>query len=151
MRRLFLLLPLLAATSITTATRAQEIGTEAWYAVPDQRGVQRVHVECGRDYLDPREIVVQPGIPVELEVRSAQPDEEFDAGPGGRVRLDRQHPRTVRFTPAARGRHVLACGQRGAGGPGAANPRKRGLLHVDHPRGREHPHAGEHPRGGSQP
>lgn len=122
-----LFIPLVLACA---ATSAQEIGTEAWYAVPDARGVQLVHVACGPDYIDPREIVVAPGIPVELSVRSTS-DEPFVSGIGPTITAGPQ-PRPVQFTPAARGRHVLQCGR--PGDPGA-NARRRGVLHVGHPHG----------------
>ncbi|MBL0420436.1 hypothetical protein JI739_08790 [Ramlibacter sp. AW1] len=119
---LFLPLALLAAA------QAQEIGTEAWYAVPDARGVQLVHVECGPDYMDPREIVVEPGTPVELSVR-ATGEADFDAGLVPKVRVGPQ-PRRLAFTPPGRGRHVLQCS---TPGEAKANPRRRGVLHVGHP------------------
>lgn len=123
---------LLLSLALTAAASAQEIGTEAWYAVPDSRGVQVVNIVCGPNFLDPREVVVEPGVPVEFSVRSlGQAPQEFASGLGPRVAAGRS-PRTLRVTPPARGRHVMECRQ--PDDPAAnASPRRRGLLHVGNP------------------
>ena len=59
-------LVLVAATS----SHGQQIGTEAWWAATNAEGVQQVHVYCGTDFLDPKEIVVRQNTPVEITVRS---------------------------------------------------------------------------------
>jgi hypothetical protein len=120
------LLTLLAAPTLAHAQ--QGIGTEAWYAVPDARGVQVVHIQCGPNFIDPREIVIEPGKPVELAIRSSEASDEFASGLGARIPVGRE-PTRHQFVPSARGTHVMSCRKRGASD--AETPsRKRGLLHV---------------------
>jgi hypothetical protein len=125
---------LVVALGFTALAQAQEIGREAWYAVPDARGVQVIHIECGADFIDPREIVVEPGVPVELSVRSSEVAEEFVSGLAPNLAVGKQ-PRKKAFTPQARGKHDLLCRKQGASAKDV-HPRKRGLLHVGHPHGK---------------
>jgi len=113
------------------AVSAQEIGREAWYAVPDARGVQLVHVECGADFIDPREIVVEPGVPVELSVRSSEPLEEFVSTVAPKMPVGKQ-PNKKAFTPTARGRHDIFCKKQGSSDRDVS-PKKKGVLHVGNP------------------
>ncbi len=114
---------------------AQEISTEAWYAVPDARGVQIVNIECGPDYIDPREIVVEPDVPVEFSVRGEDPEEEFQAERIASLRVDKA-AKKMEFTARGRGnKHGLFCKRAGAP-DNEVNPRKRGILHVGHPHGK---------------
>ncbi len=123
------LLRFLALLALPTLAHAQQaVGTEAWYAVPDARGVQLVHIQCGPNFIDPREIVVEPGKPVELAIRSSEPSDEFASSLGARVSVGRE-PTRHQFTPTGRGTHAMSCRKRGASD--ADTPaRKRGLLHV---------------------
>ena len=115
--------------------QAQEISTEAWYAVPDARGVQVVNIECGRDYIDPREIVVEPDAPVEFSVRGEEPGEEFRADRIASLPVDRG-PKKMAFTPRGRGaKHGISCRRPGAPDT-EVSPRKRGTLHIGHPFGK---------------
>lgn len=127
-------LPLVALAGLGLA-QAQDISTEAWYAVPDARGVQVVNIECGRDYIDPREIVVEPDAPVEFSVRGEGPGEEFQAERIASLQVDKA-ARKMEFTPRGRGnKHGIFCRRQGA--PEAeVDPRKRGILHIGHPHGR---------------
>jgi hypothetical protein len=127
------LLVIALATSAGFAC-AQEISTEAWYAVPDARGVQRVNIECGADFIDPREIVVEAGVPVELSVRSAEASQEFVSGLAANTPLAAQASKHA-FVAAMPGRHPMLCKTRGTGDE-QASPRRRGILHVGPPKGR---------------
>ncbi|TFY98765.1 hypothetical protein [Ramlibacter rhizophilus] len=132
MRPLLLLLSLAGAV----AASAQEIGTEAWYAVPDARGVQVVNIVCGPNFIDPREVVVEPGVPVEFRVRAQGPArEEFVSGLGRSIAAERS-ARSLSVTPPGRGRHVMECRQPGEAAANA-NPRRKGVLHVGNPHRRE--------------
>lgn len=122
------------ALGFAGAVPAQEIGREAWYAVPDARGVQLINIECGADYIDPREIVVEPGVPVELSVRSSELAEEFVSGLAPNLAVGKQ-PRKKAFTTHARGKHEILCRKQGASEKDV-HPRKRGVLHVGHPHGK---------------
>jgi hypothetical protein len=122
-----------AALAFASFASAQEIGREAWYAVPDARGVQVIHVECGVDYIDPREIVVEPGVAVELSVRSSEASEEFVSGLGANMPLTKKASKKI-FTPGGRGKHDFLCRKQGAKDKDV-HPRKKGILHVGHPHG----------------
>lgn len=127
-------LPVLALASLGLAY-AQDISTEAWYAVPDGRGVQVVNIECGRDYIDPREIVVEPDTPVEFAVRGENPGEEFQAERIASLPVEKS-ARKLGFTPRGRGsKHGIFCKRQGAP-DSEVDPRKRGILHIGHPHGR---------------
>jgi len=125
---------LAGALGLAGAAPAQEIGREAWYAVPDARGVQVINIECGADYIDPREIVVEPGVPVELSVRSSEPSEEFVSGLAPNLLLGKQARKNA-FTPAVRKSHDILCKKQGASDKDV-HPRKKGVLHVGHPHGK---------------
>jgi len=115
--------------------QAQEIAIEAWWAATDANGVQRVYVECGTNYIDPREIVVRRGVPVEIAIRAGPDvaDDELIFSPPGlteiRSPVGRQ-PTTVRFTPQLHGNAALRCSARGARESGVTQARRQGLLHV---------------------
>ncbi len=107
---------------------AQEIGTEAWHAVPDARGVQRVNIECGADFIDPREIVVEAGRPIELSVRTAEPSEEFVSGLADNTPLGKK-PQKHAFVAKGPGKYSIFCKTQGMSDANV-NPRKRGILHI---------------------
>lgn len=109
--------------------QSQALSNEAWYTVPDARGVQVVHIECGADYFDPREIVVQSNLPVEFLVRTPDLLQEFISGFGPVTSVGRQ-PTVHRFTPNAVGHFPLFCRRPGVDEPPGEAARKRGLLTV---------------------
>ena len=111
------------------------IGTEAWWAATDSRGVQRVHIQCGSNFIDPREIVVRSNVPVELSVRTTGglPPHAFGS-PGSRVLpvLPVQAvPTAFAFVPGEVGRFPIVC--QPTPGPDAdpvTRARKKGALIV---------------------
>jgi hypothetical protein len=122
----------LGMTTGLAVAHAQDISTEAWYAVADARGIQLVNVECGEGFFDPPEIVVKSNTPVELSVRTREQGQEFVSSFVPGKAIGRQ-PTPFLFTPAANGRFDLVCQQQQGQGA-AADPfiggRKRGLLTV---------------------
>jgi uncharacterized cupredoxin-like copper-binding protein len=123
------LLFILALAAGCGAAQSQAIGTEAWYAVPDARGVQVVNVECGNGVFDPREIVVKKGKPVELSLRTSEDAQEFvsDFNPGKAIgRQKSSHG----FTPTANGQFALVCQKQGGGEDARVKAQKSGRLMV---------------------
>jgi hypothetical protein len=142
MRHLALLLSLLAVATAHAQTvarphtaelaaQASGIGSEAWWAVPDQAGVQQVNLECGKDYMDPREVVVRRGAPVQLNVRSGRDAEDQDfIVMDQRTRIGRS-PTVLRFTPSSQGQSALTCSKPSDGARERSG--KSGKLHVVSP------------------
>lgn len=97
---------------------------EAWHAVPNAKGVQLVNVVCGSGVFDPREIVVQANLPVELIVRTVEKGRVFVSGFGPVKTIERTGS-VHRFTPTVSGRFPLSCEKQGA-----ANIKDRGILAV---------------------
>jgi len=126
MTRSFLAVLALAAGGVA---QAQALSTEAWYAVPDARGVQTVHVECGENFFDPPEIVVKGNRPVELVLRTPEAGQEFvsDLTPGLGKAIGKQKT-AHRFTPGANGHFAMGCQKQG--NPNAGKGRKKGVLTV---------------------
>lgn len=110
--------------------QSQAISTQAWYAVPDAQGVQRVKVECGTGFVDPPEIVVKSHRPVELRVRTSEESQECisDLNPGVGKAIGKQ-PTPHRFNPIANGRFAIVCQKQG-GSQNPNNGKKLGLLTV---------------------
>ena len=110
------------------------VSIEAWQAVVEPDGVQRVNISCGTNFLDPREIVVKKDVPLELIVRTPGnlPDQNFLVflpGPAlenivGRV------PRPIRVSPNATGSFVMQCRTPGVPDDPNSQAKKRGLLTV---------------------
>lgn len=123
-----LLFILALATGCGTA-QSQAISTEAWYTVPDARGVQVVNVECGNGVFDPREIVVKKGKPVELSVRTSEESQEFvsDFNPGKAIGKQKS---SHRFTPTANGQFSLVCQKQGGVEDEHVKAKKSGRLTV---------------------
>jgi hypothetical protein len=122
----FVLLALVAGCGLA---QAQAIGTEAWYAVTDARGVQSINIECREGFFDPPEIVVKSNVPVELLVRTPEPSHEFlsDFTPG---RAIGRQPSAHQFTPRAHGHFSVSCQKQGEAEEPGARARKRGRLIV---------------------
>ena len=123
------LLFILALAAGCGVAQSQAISTEAWYAVPDARGVQVVNVECGNGVFDPREIVVKKGKPVELSVRTSEDSQEFvsNFNPGKAIGKQKS---SHRFTPTANGQFALACQKQGGGEDARVKAKKSGRLTV---------------------
>jgi uncharacterized cupredoxin-like copper-binding protein len=123
------LLFIIALAAGCGAAQSQAIGSEAWYAVPDARGVQVVHVECGNGVFDPREIVVKRGKPVELSVRTSEDAQEFVSGfnPGKAIGKQKS---SHSFTPSANGQFSLVCQKQGGGEDERVKAKKSGRLTV---------------------
>ena len=126
-----------AALCMLPILSANAIGTEAWHTVPDLDGVQRIDVQCGRNFLDPREIVVRRDIPVEFVVRTtrtlgAQSHAFVAEIPGNAIQHGiGQNPAKVGFRPDIPGRYVIACRRQGGVPEDPSEQRaKQGILHV---------------------
>jgi heme/copper-type cytochrome/quinol oxidase subunit 2 len=111
------------------AAQPQAISTEAWYAVPDARGVQLVNVECGNGVFDPREIVVKKGKPVEFSVRTTEDFQEFVSGFNPAKAIGK-HKSSHSFTPTANGQFSLVCQKQGGGEDARVKSKKSGRLTV---------------------
>lgn len=111
------------------AIAPQDIPSEAWYTVPDARGVQVVNIDCGSGLFDPYEIVVKANIPVELLVRTSEPSQEFVSGFMAAQAIGRK-PTPFRFTPNALGHLPLLCRTLGQPDSPKAPGIKRGVLTV---------------------
>lgn len=116
---------LLLAAALLGPAVSQQMSREAWVAARDARGVQVIPLECGNGYLDPHEIVVQAGVPVELVARSAMPGRALVSGMAPPQVLGPQAA-AHRFTPPSTGRFSLRCDP----GPGEPPGRARGVLTV---------------------
>jgi len=105
--------------------RESGIHSEAWHAVKDASGVQRVNVECGENYIDPPEIVVHQGVPVVLSVRAGKNVTNREVLFSNQKRSIDKKPITISFTPTASGHFPLVCSSLLDG-----RKRKEGKLHV---------------------
>jgi hypothetical protein len=105
--------------------RQSGINSEAWHAAKDATGVQRVNVECGENYIDPPEIVVQQGVPVVLSVRAGRNVTNREVLFSNHKRNLDKKPITISFTPTASGHFPLVCSSLTDG-----RKRKEGKLHV---------------------
>ena len=116
------------------ASHGQQMGTEAWWAATNAEGVQQVHVYCGTDFLDPREIVVRQNTPVEITVRSTDNlhDHVFQIPqlPSLPALPINASANALRFVPVVRGSFTMICRPTAGGDstPGAA--KKQGRLNV---------------------
>jgi heme/copper-type cytochrome/quinol oxidase subunit 2 len=116
------------------SSQGQRIGTEAWWAATNADGVQQVHVRCGTDFLDPKEIVVRQNIAVEVTVRATDNlrDHVF------RIPQLRSLPalpinasaNALRFVPAEKGSFPMLCAPNGGQDSASAAARKRGVFNV---------------------
>lgn len=83
-------------------------------AVPDSRGVQRVHVIAGNYYFQPNRIVVKAGVPVEITIerQTVIPHTFTLSAPAAGIAADVELPRkpvTVSFTPTKPGSYRFIC------------------------------------------
>jgi plastocyanin len=113
--------PVLALTMLlvfAVAGLAQDAEKKVHVASVGEDGVQRVEVRAGEYFFDPGHIVVKVNVPVELTV-SKEPGLHHDivmrepqAGMDFKVELDKDEPRTIRFTPTRAGRYPFYCDKR---------------------------------------
>jgi hypothetical protein len=114
---------------------AQPVSTEAWWAATDPSGRQIVHIHCGQDFLDPKEVVVKRNVPVWMAVRAAptMPPGRFgftDPGLPGKSPV-KGEATVVEFVPRSLGRFAMGC-EPESGPSDAPNvkARKQGVLTV---------------------
>jgi hypothetical protein len=110
------------------------VSIEAWQTVVEADGVQRVHISCGTNFFDPREIVVKKDVPLELIVRTTNnlPQQNFLVllpGPPleqvvGRV------PQPIRFLPNVLGQYAILCRTPGVPEDQKTQAKKRGILTI---------------------
>lgn len=135
MQKTFSVLMGLALLGSATPVLAQVISTEAWWAATDSTGRQIVFIQCGPNFIDPREVVVKRNVPVQVTVLAIGdlPSHQFgisDPGFPGRIPA-RANPNFLEFLPTSLGRSVMSCEPEG-GQPDEPRikQRKQGVLTV---------------------
>jgi hypothetical protein len=125
--------PLAAPRSVQT-TSENAISIEAWQAVVEADGVQRVRISCGSNFFDPREIVVKKDVPLDLIVRTTNklPRQNFLLLLPGQASTHPIEPasRPIRFLPSAPGQYVMLCRTPGVQEDEKSQAKKRGILHI---------------------
>jgi hypothetical protein len=122
------------ALVIATSSQGQRIGTEAWWAATNAAGVQQVHIRCGTDFLDPREVVVRQNTAVEITVRSTDNlrDNVFhiQQSPSLPVLPIAASGNALRFVPTTPGAFTMLCKPDSGSDSAPGADRKRGVFNV---------------------